>query len=99
MKGYTTTETLPPDVQELYELTSPIQGGPVFDLPSVRQYGIDFSKITLDQADVLLKRKWKGIRLKTVQPRTVVTDGDDILETSAPPHRTRPRKAADDTGE
>lgn len=62
--GYTTTADLPADVQELYELTAVMEGGPVFDLPNVRQTGVDFSKLTLHQAEVLLKRNWKGIRLK-----------------------------------
>lgn len=69
--GYTTTEDLPADVQALYELTAPLEGGPCFDLPAVRQYDLDFSKLTLHQAQVLLKRKWTGIRLRVV-PNTFV---------------------------
>lgn len=62
--GFTTTADLPADVQELYELTAALEGGPVFDLPAVRQYDIDFSKLTVHQAEVLVQRKWKGIRRK-----------------------------------
>ena len=69
--GFTTTADLPADVQALYELTAPLEGGPRFDLPAVRQYGLDFSQLTLHQADTLVKRKWKGIRLKTITPEPI----------------------------
>ena len=62
--GFTTNADLPADVQEQYELTADLEGGPVFDLPNFRQTGIDFSKLTLDQANTLVLRKWPGIRRK-----------------------------------
>lgn len=70
--GFTTTADLPADVQEKYELTADLEGGPVFDLPNFRQTGIDFSKLTLDQANTLVLRKWPGIRRKPAPVPTAV---------------------------
>ena len=67
----TTTATLPPAMQELYEITEPLEGGPVFDLPNYRQTGVDFSKLTHDMAENLLQRKWPYLRRKVV-PNTFV---------------------------
>ncbi len=65
-KGYTTTADMPADVQEHFELTEDLEGGPVFDLPKYRQTGIDFSQITLHTAETLVKRNWPGIRRREV---------------------------------
>lgn len=83
--GFTTTADLPADVQALYELSAPLEGGPRFDLPAVRQYGIDFSALTTHQADVLLKRKWKGIRLRDIPVGPTIEP--------EPPTLPEPRKA------
>jgi len=69
--GFTTTADLPADIQELYELTMPLEGGPVFDLPAHRQTGIDLSKLTVHTAEVLIARKWPYLRRKVV-PNTFV---------------------------
>ena len=60
----TTTATLPAAMQELYELTEPLEGGPVFDLPNYRQTGVDFSQLTVDMAENLIARNWPYLRRK-----------------------------------
>jgi len=60
----TTTKILPPEVQEKYEIVGNLEGGPRFDLPNFGFIGLDFSKITLDQAALLVRRKWPHIKAK-----------------------------------
>jgi len=72
MKGFTTTADLPPDIQERYELTEPLEGGPVFDFPHYKQYNVDFSKLTEHMADTLVKRRLPWIRRKP-EPATTET--------------------------
>jgi hypothetical protein len=66
MANVTNTKTLPPEVQERYEIVGELEGGPRFDIPRVGMYNVDFSKITLDQAAFLVQRKWKHIRAKVL---------------------------------
>lgn len=70
-RHYTTTATLPKDMQELYEITEPLEGGPVFDLPNYRQSGVDFSNLDHSMAETLIARKWPYLRRKVV-PNTFV---------------------------
>ena len=71
MKGFTTTDDLPPEIQERYELTQPLEGGPVFDFPQYKQYNVDFSKLTEHIADTLVKRRVPWIRPKEVPTEPV----------------------------
>jgi len=66
MKGFTTTDDLPPEIRERYELTQPLEGGPVFDFPNYKQYNVDFTKLTEHMADTLVKRRVPWIRRKEV---------------------------------
>ena len=56
------TATLPPSIQEKYEIVGAIVGGPVLDLPNYRQYGVDFANLTEEMAENLVKRKWPYIK-------------------------------------
>lgn len=56
------TATLPPSIQEKYEIVGSIVGGPVIDLPNYRQYGVDFANLTEEMAENLVKRKWPYIK-------------------------------------
>lgn len=89
--GYTTTADLPESLQGKYELTEPLEGGPRFDLPNYRQYGIDFSQLTENQAETLIKRRWPYLR--RVEPPVVPNEFTE----SAPPSATsrRARKLSD----
>ena len=68
MANVTNTKTLPPEVQERYEIVGELEGGPRFDIPRVGMYNLDFSKITLEQAAFLVRRKWKHIQEKKAIP-------------------------------
>lgn len=72
-----TTSTLPADVQEQYEVVGNLEGGPKFDLPAQSMYGVDFSKLTLTDAAVLVRRKFKYLRLKQAQHKPVPTKPTD----------------------
>ena len=63
-----TTKMLPADVQEKFEVVGSLQGGPVFALPHYGFSQIDFSQITLDQAALLVRRKFPNLRAKTPAP-------------------------------
>jgi len=81
---YTTTETLPEAMQELYEITEPLEGGPVFDLPNYRQTGVDFSKLDVTMAEVLIARKWPYLRRKepAVAGKTASEPPPDLAQDS-----------------
>lgn len=53
--------SLPADLRDKFELTKPLFGGPVFDLPQVGMR-VDFSRLDEKTAVILLKRNWPGIR-------------------------------------
>ena len=58
-----TTKTLPADVQEVFEITEPIQGGPRLALPHYGQSGdVDFSTISLAQAEALEQAEFPYLR-------------------------------------
>lgn len=59
-----TTDQLPEAVKQQYELTEPLQGGPVFGLPHYGESEIDFSKMTLAQADNLVRNGYPGLDRK-----------------------------------
>lgn len=82
MKGFTTTADLPPEIRERYELTQPLEGGPVFDFPNFKQYNVDFTKLTEHMADTLVKRRVPWIRRK------------EVPDTSEAPAPQKPRKSA-----
>ncbi len=65
MANTTNTSTLPREVQERYEIVGELEGGPRYDLPNFGFIGLDFSKLTLEQAALLVRRRWKYIRTKT----------------------------------
>lgn len=58
LPGYTTTADLPEALQNLYVITEPLPGGPVFDLPHLGQYGIDFSQLRIETAELLIDLGW-----------------------------------------
>lgn len=89
--GFTTTADLPPDIQELYELTEPLEGGPVFDMPAHRQSGIDLSQLTVHTAEVLIARKWPYLRRKTI-PNTFVEEPTDTTPEQAATKKPVPQK-------
>lgn len=72
MANRTTTATLPQEVAEKYEIVGNLEGGPRFDLPNYEFTGLDFSKITLAQAALLVRRKWPHIREKKASQPPVV---------------------------
>ena len=70
----TTTSQLPAEVQEKYEIVGHLEGGPKFDLPAQNMYGVDFTKLSLTDAAVLVRRKFKYLREKQVtQPKPVAS--------------------------
>lgn len=81
----TTTATLPKEMQELYELTEPLEGGPIFDLPNYRQTGVDFSQLTVDMAENLIARDWPYLRRKA-KP-------NEFVEAPAKASEPEPKKA------
>lgn len=62
----TTTGTLPDDVQALYELTEPLEGGPQFALPHYGETEVDFRSISLAQAEHLVYRGFPYLRKRSV---------------------------------
>lgn len=87
-KHITTTATLPPAMQEKYEIVGALEGGPVFDLPNYRQYGVDFSKLEEAMAETLIKRKWPHLRRKEAPAAPAVAPAPEpapaIEDTTAP---------------
>lgn len=69
MADKTTTRQLPAEVQGKYEIVGHLEGGPKFDLPAQNMYGVDFTKVTLADAAVLVRRKFKYLREKQAQPK------------------------------
>ncbi len=64
MANVTNTKTLPQEVQERYEIVGDLEGGPVYDIPQYGMTNLDLSKLSLDDAAYLVRRKWKHIREK-----------------------------------
>ena len=67
-----TTKTLPAAVQDVFEISEPIQGGPRLALPHYGQSGdVDFSTISLAQAEALEQAGFPYLRRrpKAVQPK------------------------------
>lgn len=75
MKGFTTTETLPPGIRAEYEMPTPLEGGPVFVLP---RYGgrVDFSTIEPAHAAALVKMGCPYLRKKAVKPQAVPKEAE-----------------------
>ena len=66
MANFTTTQTLPTEVQAKYEIIGNLEGGPRFDLPNYGFTGLDLSKLTLEQAALLVRRRWPHLREKVI---------------------------------
>jgi hypothetical protein len=65
MANFTNTKTLPKEVQDRFELDD-LEGGPMFDIPNFGMFKVDFSQLTIEQAEYLVQRKWKHIRAKVL---------------------------------
>lgn len=57
--------SLPAALNGKYRLTTPLYGGPVFAFPAYGFDRIDFSTLTEQQAERLLRNGWKGIEKVT----------------------------------
>ena len=73
MSKNTTTSTLPKDVEDRYEIVGELEGGPVFDLPHFGFIGLDFSKITLAQAAILVRKRFPHLRERKLVTKSETT--------------------------
>lgn len=58
------TTDLPQDVRERFEIVGNLEGGPRFDLPAQKMTGVDFTKLTIQQAQLLVRRKFPHLKEK-----------------------------------
>lgn len=52
---------LPDNLSGKFRLTKPMYGGPVFDFPAQRMYGVDMENISEKQCSMLIARGWRGM--------------------------------------
>ena len=65
---------LPADTAKKYRFTQPLYGGPVFDFPAFGITGLNFATLTEQQAERLIRLKWRGIeRVPTAENRAAAT--------------------------
>lgn len=57
-----TTHTLPPDVRERFEIVGSIAGGPRLALPHYGIALVDFSRLTVQDAEQLMAAKFPYLR-------------------------------------
>lgn len=67
----TTNDTLPAALRGKYELTRPLNGGPVFALPAYGFAQIDFSALTEREAELLVRKGWPLLRRVAVAPARI----------------------------
>lgn len=95
-KHVTDTGTLPAEMQALYEL-DPLPGGPRYALPHYGQGEVDFSTLTVPQAEALIARGFPYLRRKE-QPATWVEETPPQEEEKTP-RVPRKRKEEHEEGE
>jgi len=61
---FTTTATLPEALRDLYEIAQPLPGGPRYAMPQYGQGTVDFSRLSLAQAEALIAAGFGGLKRK-----------------------------------
>ncbi len=92
MRHTTTTATLPAALREKYEITEPLEGGPVFALPHYGQGRVDFSTLDEALAEALIGAGFPYLRRRPATPAA-----EAPAKPSEPPRRPAKTPAAPDT--